>query len=57
MAPEIVLGKGYSYTADLWSVGVCMYEFFCGGVPYAEDVDVLFFFFSNIRTLMKFTKK
>jgi cGMP-dependent protein kinase len=40
MAPEIILGKGYSYNVDLWSVGVCMYEFLCGGVPYAEDLDV-----------------
>lgn len=40
MAPEIILGKGYSFNVDLWSIGVCMYEFLCGGVPYAEDADV-----------------
>lgn len=42
MAPEIILGKGYSYSVDLWSVGISMYEFMCGGVPYAEDADVIF---------------
>ena len=36
MAPEIILGKGYSYNVDLWSVGVCAYEFMCGGLPYAD---------------------
>jgi cGMP-dependent protein kinase len=39
MAPEILTGKGYSYTVDLWSIGICLYEFMCGGVPYAEDAD------------------
>lgn len=39
MAPEILTGKGYSYAVDLWSIGVCLYEFMCGGVPYAEDAD------------------
>jgi cGMP-dependent protein kinase len=40
MAPEIIAGKGYSYNVDLWSIGVCMYEFLCGGVPFAEELDV-----------------
>lgn len=39
MAPEILTGKGYSYSVDLWSIGICLYEFMCGGVPYAEDAD------------------
>ncbi|KAM3140588.1 hypothetical protein pb186bvf_007400 [Paramecium bursaria] len=39
MAPEIILGKGYSYNVDLWSVGVCAYEFMCGGLPYADQLD------------------
>jgi cGMP-dependent protein kinase len=36
MAPEIITGKGYTYTADIWSIGICLYEFMCGGVPFAE---------------------
>ncbi|CAD8110985.1 unnamed protein product [Paramecium sonneborni] len=39
MAPEIITGKGYTFSVDLWSIGVCLYEFMCGGVPYAEDAD------------------
>ena len=39
MAPEIMTGKGYTYSVDFWSIGVCLYEFMCGGVPYAEDAD------------------
>jgi len=39
MAPEIITGKGYTFNVDLWSVGICLYEFMCGGVPYAEDAD------------------
>lgn len=39
MAPEILMGKGYSFPVDLWSIGVCMYEFMCGCVPYAEEAE------------------
>lgn len=39
MAPEIINGKGYSYSVDLWSIGICLYEFMCGGVPFAEDAE------------------
>jgi cGMP-dependent protein kinase len=45
MAPEILIGKGYNHLCDLWSVGknnnlgICVYEFFCGGVPYGEELD------------------
>ena len=30
MAPEIVKGFGYSVNSDLWSLGICIYEFCCG---------------------------
>ena len=39
MAPEIITGKGYTFNVDFWSVGVCLYEFLCGNVPFAEDKD------------------
>ena len=39
MAPEIITGKGYGFMVDLWSVGMCLYEFMCGGVPFAEDAE------------------
>ena len=37
MAPEVIVGKGYGKMADLWSVGICLYEFLCGQVPYGEE--------------------
>lgn len=39
MAPEIINGKGYSLFIDLWSIGVCLYEFMCGYVPFGDDVE------------------
>lgn len=37
-APEIFNGHGYTYSVDLWSLGICLYEFMCGNVPYGENV-------------------
>ena len=37
MAPEVILGEGYSFKVDFWSVAICMYEFMCGGVPFGEN--------------------
>jgi cGMP-dependent protein kinase len=37
MAPEVITRKGYSYAADYWSLGVMLYEFLCGKVPFGEE--------------------
>ena len=37
MAPEVIQNKGYGAAADLWSVGVMLYEFVCGRVPFGEE--------------------
>lgn len=37
MAPEVILGKGYSFSADIWSLGIMSYEFVAGKVPFADE--------------------
>ncbi|OMJ88882.1 hypothetical protein SteCoe_2545 [Stentor coeruleus] len=37
MAPEVIIGKGYSFPADFWSLGIILYEFLCCAVPFGED--------------------
>ena len=39
MAPEMILGKGYSFEVDYWAIAVCMYEFICGELPFADNSD------------------
>lgn len=39
MAPEVMQGKGYSFEADLWSLGILFYELICGHLPFAEKED------------------
>lgn len=39
MAPEVIMGDGYNFIVDFWSIAVCMFEFMCGGVPFGESCD------------------
>lgn len=37
MAPEITRGEGYSFSVDFWSIGICMFEFMFGFVPFGDN--------------------
>ena len=37
MAPEVIQNRGYGSSSDLWSLGVILYEFICGRVPFGEE--------------------
>merc|ERR1719247_3608502 len=37
MAPEMILAKGYTTAADLWSLGVNLYEYMIGEFPFAKN--------------------
>jgi cGMP-dependent protein kinase len=37
IAPEVLSGKGYSFNADYWSVGVCFFEIFYGIFPFGNN--------------------
>ncbi|CAE7235629.1 MKK3 [Symbiodinium microadriaticum] len=36
MSPERILGEDYSFAADIWSLGLCVYELACGVYPYGS---------------------
>lgn len=36
MAPEILLDRSYDQSADLWSIGVILYECLFGAAPYSS---------------------
>lgn len=37
MAPEIIMNKGHNFYCSLYSLGITMYEFLCGHVPFASN--------------------
>ena len=39
MAPDIILGRGYSNMVDLWSLGIMIYEFMSGYLPYGDQAE------------------
>ena len=48
MAPEVIKGTGYGLSADIWSIGVILYEFVCGCVPFGEEEEDPFKIYNKI---------
>lgn len=38
MSPEIIIGKGYDFLTDYWTLGVILYEFVCGVLPFGDNL-------------------
>ena len=38
IAPEVLKGKGYSYSCDYWSIGICIYFIFYGSLPFGNNI-------------------
>jgi len=33
----MILENGYSYFTDYWAIGVCLYQSFCGNLPFGDS--------------------
>ncbi|KAF7456831.1 protein kinase G AGC kinase family member PKG [Cryptosporidium felis] len=50
MAPEVILGKGYNLSCDAWAIGVCLFEFVCGCLPFGSEAEDHLEVFKEILT-------
>ena len=58
MAPEIILGREYSFPVDYWSISICMYEFIMGEVPFGErEEDPMEIYFAIINNELDFKEQ
>lgn len=37
LAPELIMSKGYQYKADIWSLGILLFEMCALKYPYEQD--------------------
>ena len=37
MAPEILLGQGYGFSCDYWSLGIIAYQTYYGDYPFGRN--------------------
>jgi serine/threonine protein kinase len=38
-APEVIMGHGYNYKADIWSIGILICEMIGGYLPFSDEND------------------
>ena len=39
IAPEVLLGKGYGFSCDYWSIGIITYEIYYNNYPFGKDAN------------------
>lgn len=48
MAPEVIKGKQYTLSVDYWALGVILYEFVSGKLPFGNDLEDTYAIFEKI---------
>jgi serine/threonine protein kinase len=43
IAPEVLLGEDHTYRLDFWSLGVIVYEFLTGALPFNDEAPEIIF--------------
>ena len=53
LAPEVILGRGYAFTVDWWSLGVLVFEMTAGYAPFTGRYSglLLLLLFSSLLPL------
>lgn len=55
MSPEVLNGKGYSFSCDYWSIGICAFELFYKKYPFGnESHDIMEIYNDILYSQLKF---
>lgn len=58
IAPEVILRQGYGKPVDWWSMGIILYEFLVGCVPFfGETLEELFAHTVNGKVVLLFSTR
>jgi cGMP-dependent protein kinase len=49
MAPEVILGKGYDHAIDYWALGICLYQFLYGFLPFGDRTTTPYLIYEEIK--------
>lgn len=52
MAPELHKGQKYGFPADIWAIGIVLYELCTGCVPFKKTKDIIKFDFDSVKYSM-----
>ena len=53
LAPEVLIGKGYTKAVDWWTLGILLFEMITGLPPFYDEVNLIIVYYQNVNAMYK----